>query len=194
MVKALEHTVFTQAQIKMTVERMAGDIAGWAARCGFREIHLVSVLEGARPFTRDLSFHLKGLLTDTNLVVHEIHVRGTEGTNLLESRDWRGSDLNGIPLTSLPVLIVDDLADSGKTLALLKSKVEALGASPVKTAVLLRKFGRASGEADFLGFDLNLSREELGLKGLRDLWLFGYGMDLDGQKREWEHIGWVEIK
>jgi hypoxanthine-guanine phosphoribosyltransferase len=95
-------------------------------------------------------------------------------------------------LPPYPTLIVDDLVDSGKTLAFLKGRLTGTG--EIKTAVLIRKFGEESGPVDFCGFDLNLDREALAQKGLADYWLFGYGMDLDGAQRELDHIGWVGIR
>jgi hypoxanthine-guanine phosphoribosyltransferase len=58
----------------------------------------------------------------------------------------------------------------------------------VKTAVLIRKFGAKSGPVDFLGFDLNLDTQTLSQKGFKDCWLYGYGMDLDGQERDKDQI------
>jgi hypothetical protein len=58
---------------------------------------------------------------------------------------------------------------------------------------LLRKFGPQSGPADFIGFDLGWDRKTLAERGLRDRWLFGFGMDLDGGSRDSDHIGFVEI-
>jgi hypoxanthine-guanine phosphoribosyltransferase len=47
---------------------------------------------------------------------------------------------------------------------------------------------------DFCGLDLNLDREDLRRQGLKDRWLYGYGMDLDGRQRELDWVGSVEIK
>ncbi len=90
-------------------------------------------------------------------------------------------------------MILDEPVDSGKTLALLRSEIAALGPPDLKTAVLVRKFKDAGGPVDFCGFDLGLDRADLARKGLRDYRLFGYGMDLDGRHRDLDHIGWVEI-
>ena len=93
-----------------------------------------------------------------------------------------------------PILLVDDLVDSGLTLQLLYKELNALKAGPVKTAVLIRKFGGASGSVDFCGFDLGWSKESLAGRGLKDCWLYGYGMDLNGHQRELRHIGQLEIR
>lgn len=151
-------------------------------------------MEGAKPFARDLVANLGKILSALEVKVHEVRIKGTDGKSLLETREWQGSGLDPATLKSAPVLIVDDLVDSGKTLQMLKEKVLVLGVLEVKTAVLIRKFGDASGPVDFVGFDLNLDHSTLSQKGLKDYWLFGYGMDLDGQYRELDYVGWVEIR
>ncbi|HUO58936.1 MAG TPA: phosphoribosyltransferase family protein [bacterium] len=194
MPEAPETIAFTSDQIESTVSRLAGEISGWVNGKGITRLHLISVLEGARSFTRDLLPKLQKLTPGTRIKTHEIRINGTDGTRLLDRREELGQGLSLEKLRDFPVLIVDDLADSGKTLSHLKGRVFSFGISEVKTAVLIRKFCEESGEVDFLGFDLRLNRAELEGKGLKDLWLYGYGMDLDGQKRELGHIGWIEIK
>ncbi len=156
--------------------------------------NLISVMEGAKPFARDLVANLKKIAPELEIKAHEVRIKGTDGKSPLETREWQSGSLDGAGLSKTPVLIVDDLVDSGKTLLMLKEKVIALGVAEVKTAVLIRKFGAASGPVDFLGFDLNLNHATLAPKGLKDYWLFGYGMDLDGRYRELDYIGWVEIR
>ncbi len=82
---------------------------------------------------------------------------------------------------------------AGSTLKLLKEALVALKAGPVKTAVLIRKFGQASGSVDFGGFELDWSHEKLAQKGLKDCWLYGYGMDLNGHQRDLRHIKTLNI-
>lgn len=150
-------------------------------------------MEGAKPFVRDLTANLRESAPEIQALVHEVRIKGTDGTNLLETREWQSGALDPAALHSQPVLIVDDLVDSGKTLMLLNEKIAALGVLEVKTAVLIRKFGSQGGPVDFLGFDLNLDHSALARKGIKDYWLFGYGMDLNGQQRDLDYIGWVEV-
>jgi hypoxanthine phosphoribosyltransferase len=194
MTEPLQTIVFNRAQIQQVVQGMAGEIAAWIKESPARGLNLVSVLEGARPFTRDLRAQLEKLVPETGIFIQEVRIKGTDGTSLLKERQWMERHMDPEAIQANPVLLVDDLMDSGLTLKILKAELLALGAREVKTAVLLRKFGETSGPVDFCGFDLNLSREELAQKGLKDYWLFGYGMDLNGRQREWEDIGWVEIK
>ncbi len=186
--------LFNPAQIQQAVHGIAGDISAWIKTAPYKCLNLVSILEGARPFTRDLTIHLKELIPETEILIHEVRIRGTEGTRLLKERQWQEGGLNSESIQNYPILLVDDLVDSGLTLKWLRSELLSLGTKEIKTAVLLRKFGEAGGQVDFCGFDLNLNREALAEKGLKDYWLFGYGMDLNGESRELDTIGWVEIK
>jgi hypoxanthine phosphoribosyltransferase len=194
MSDALREMLFNPSQIQGAVDGIARQIALWMKAEGNQGLNLVSVLEGARPFTRDLGARLKQLVPGLQLHLQEVRVKGTDGTRLLKERRWQEGLIDSASIQGRPALLVDDLVDSGLTLRMLKAELLALGATEVKTAVLLRKFGESSGPVDFCGFDLNLDREVLGQKGLKDYWLFGYGMDLDGQQREWDAIGWVEIR
>lgn len=186
--------VFDKDQIQSAVRRMGRDVAAWLETTRARGLNLVSVLEGARPLTLDLVLHLRKLAPEIELKVQEVRVAATDGRNLLEFRKLEGEGLDPESLGRHPVLVLDDLVDSGKTLALLRSGIAALGPPDLKTAVLVRKFKDAGGDVDYCGFDLELDRADLARKGLKDVWLFGYGMDLDGRHRDLDHIGWVEIK
>jgi len=71
------------------------------------------------------------------------------------------------------VLIVDDILDTGRTLAVLVAKVKKLGAADVKSCVLLEKRGKQVVPigADWVGFKI------------ADHFVIGYGLDHDGKYR-----------
>jgi hypoxanthine phosphoribosyltransferase len=194
MTEPIQNIVFNQAQIQQVVQEMAGEISAWIRQSSAKGLNLVSVLEGARPFTRDLRSQLEKLVPGIEIFIQEVRIKGTDGTSLLKERQWEEGQIDPKAIQSNPTLLVDDLTDSGLTLRILKTELLSLGAREVKTAVLLRKFGEASGPVDFCGFDLNLNREALAAKGLKDYWLFGYGMDLNGKQRGLGEIGWMEIR
>ena len=79
------------------------------------------------------------------------------------------------------VVIVDDILDSGRTLAFAKAFLEARGAGSVRTCVLLDKqVPRAAAIApDFTGFRCP------------PVFVVGYGMDLAHRYRELSFIGQV---
>ena len=65
------------------------------------------------------------------------------------------------------VLVVDDIFDTGRTLAALVEQLTAMGAVSVQSAVLLRKTGRA--QVDY--------RPDLEAFQIPDEFVVGYGMD-----------------
>lgn len=186
--------ILERSEIQAAVAKVAGEITHWLRSGSIGSLNLISVLEGARPFTRDLIQNLRKNLPQVEFKLQEITVHGTEGKELLDKREWSGLGLDRLGLTQHPVLILDDLVDSGKTLESLRKGILSLGAPEVRTAVLIRKFGPQSGPVDFCGFDLKLEREEMARRGLKDYWLFGYGMDEDGRYRELDHVGWIEVR
>jgi hypoxanthine phosphoribosyltransferase len=80
------------------------------------------------------------------------------------------------------VLLIDDILESGRTLAFAKDLLIARGSRRVMTAVLLDKPGHraASIDADFRGFECP------------DKFVVGYGMDMAHQFRELPFVGYVE--
>ncbi len=71
------------------------------------------------------------------------------------------------------VVIVDDILDTGLTLAAVRRRVEELGAARVEACVLLRKKRRRAVpvRAEWVGFDIP------------DRFVVGYGLDDDGRYR-----------
>src|ERR1051325_7552179 len=80
------------------------------------------------------------------------------------------------------VLLIDDILESGRTLAYAKDLFAARGARRVLTCVLLEKPGKraVSLNADFVGFQCP------------DLFVVGYGMDVAHAYRQLPFVGVVE--
>lgn len=76
------------------------------------------------------------------------------------------------------VLLIDDVLDTGKTASAVSERLKQLGVCEIKTCFLLEKQRRDRGgfTADFVGFKIP------------DLFVFGYGLDLQGGLREIPHI------
>lgn len=75
---------------------------------------------------------------------------------------------------SAHVLLLDDILDSGQTLGVIEDHMLFECPLSLKTAVLLRKPGKAKNleTVHFVGFDIE------------DKWVAGYGMDNDNRHRE----------
>jgi len=192
MQEPIRKIIFRRSEIQAAVRKIASDVVAW--RGDLPVLDLVCVLEGARVFTRDLVRELGKLKPELAVRVHEVGARGTDGTRLLEERTFSMDGLATKGLQGLDLLLVDDLVDSGKTLAALKEALRQAGAREVRTAVLVRKYGEESGPLDLCGFDLRLDRRAMARQGIKDYWLFGYGMDEDGRSRDLDHIGWLEVR
>lgn len=81
-------------------------------------------------------------------------------------------------LQNRDVLLVDDILDTGGTLRLVQRDIRAAAPRSMRTAVLLRKMGKAPPDVtvDFVGFDIE------------DVFVVGYGLDYDGLYRNLPHI------
>jgi hypoxanthine phosphoribosyltransferase len=82
-------------------------------------------------------------------------------------------------VTGRDVLLVDDILDTGRTLATLVEHMHQRGAASVRTLVLLRKLGRqvVAIEPDYVGFPIP------------DRFVVGYGLDYDDDYRHLPYVG-----
>jgi hypoxanthine phosphoribosyltransferase len=128
---------------------------------------LVAVIEGARPFARLLQQFLPG-----NLPVHEIRASSYEGTGSSGAVRIHGG--NGLVVRGRHVLLLEDIVDTGRTIAALRTHYRNEGAASCRVASLLSKPARrvVPVAIDFLGFEIP------------DEFVLGFGMDLDGRYRE----------
>jgi len=85
-------------------------------------------------------------------------------------------------LTGRDVLLVDDIFDTGRTLAALAEALRGRGAASVRTLVLLRKPARTEVTMvpDYVGFDIP------------DAFVVGYGLDYNGAWRNLPEICTLE--
>lgn len=139
-----------------------------------RPVTIVGVLTGCLMFLADLVRHL-----DLPLRI-----------GLLQASSYRGTATTPGALRILPslfpdvrgrhVLLLDDILDTGQTLAQLVQHVLAQGALSVRVAVLLRKLGRqqVALEPDFCGFEIP------------DAFVVGYGLDFND---EYRHLPYVAV-
>jgi hypoxanthine phosphoribosyltransferase len=85
-----------------------------------------------------------------------------------------------ISVTDRHVLIVEDILDSGRTLAYLLETFEARHPASLHSCALVRKPGReVDVELDYVGFDIP------------DEWVVGYGLDYADRYRTLPYIGIV---
>jgi hypoxanthine phosphoribosyltransferase len=140
---------------------------------------VIAVLKGSFIFAADLirALHAAGLAPEVEFVSLSSYRDGTISSGTVTILHDIESDVRG-----RDVLLVDDILESGRTLAYAKDLFAARGASRVLTCVLLEKPGKraVSLDADFVGFVCP------------DLFVVGYGMDVAHAFRQLPFVGVVE--
>jgi len=168
--------LFSAGAIATRVDQLASEIASTR----LNDLMVVAVLKGSFIFAADLirALHRQGLKPEIDF----IYLANYDGDRISrgEVRVVRdvGSDVRG-----RNVVIVDDIFDSGRTLAFAKSLLLDGGASRVLTCVLLDKqVPRAAPiTPDFVGFSCP------------PVFVVGYGMDFHNRYRELPSIGELTV-
>ncbi|HEY5362726.1 MAG TPA: hypoxanthine phosphoribosyltransferase [Aestuariivirga sp.] len=166
--------LFSAEQIATRIQSLAAEIAATKPK----RLLVVPVLKGSFIFAADLirAMHHAGLSPEVDFMILASYRAATTSSGKVEVlRDIESQ------VQDRDVLLVDDILESGRTLAFAKDLLAARGASSVKSAVLLFKPGHlaASVKADFCAFDCP------------DLFVVGYGMDMAHQFRELPFVGHV---
>ena len=160
----------SKSTISSTVSRLGKEIR--ANHKG--PITLLSVLKGSICFTSDLMKELDG----------EVKICFTTVSSYSGKSSGRISydSPNPDDITDSNVIIVEDIADTGKTLDFLISQVRSMNAKTVQTCVLLDKPSRREIPVtiDYLGHTI------------QDLFVVGYGMDFKGRFRNLPYIGIID--
>jgi hypoxanthine phosphoribosyltransferase len=166
--------LYSAERISERVEELAREIA--AAR--LNDLIIVAVLKGSFIFAADLirALHRHGLEPEIDFMFLASYGTGTHSSGEVEVLREVETKLEG-----RDVVIVDDILDSGRTLAFAKAFLQARGARSVRTCVLLDKqVPRAAAIApEFTGFRCP------------PVFVVGYGMDLAHRYRELPFIGQV---
>jgi hypoxanthine phosphoribosyltransferase len=168
-VKILLH----EEQVRAGVRRMSEEIN---AHYVFRPLTIVGVLTGSIVLLADLI-----RLLNMPLRVGVVQASSYRGATTTRGDLVVNTDL--LPdIKGRDVLVVDDIFDTGHTLTALLKKVESLGATSVRSAVLLRKRGRQemSLDPDHAAFDIP------------DEFVVGYGLDYNDAYRNLPFIAALE--
>ena len=133
---------------------------------------LVGVLHGAVPFVADLMRAMPIDLT-VDFLRASSYGAGTTSSGTVRLV----ADL-AIDLADRHVLIVDDIVDTGLTLAALKRTLEARRPRSVRACVLLDKGGRREADVtvDYVGFTIP------------NVFVVGYGLDYGGLYRNLPYV------
>ena len=158
--------------IQSRVREMAADIR----RDHPDGVHLIAVLKGAFVFLSDLARAMPGRCSIDFMAVSSYgKLPSSSGqVQLLKDLD-RG-------LEGRPVVIVEDIVDTGLTLTYLQDILRTRSPRSLRTACLLNKPSRRQIEVtlDYVGFTIE------------DTFVVGYGLDYDEQYRNLPHIAVLE--
>jgi len=165
--------LFTAAQIQSRVVEMATEIR----RDVPDDLHLVAVLKGAFMFLADLARRLDGEVSLDFLVVSS-YAKGTSNSGEIRLQKDLDVTLNG-----KNVVVVEDIVDTGLTLAYLQGILRARLPKTLRTACLLNKPSRRQTDVqvDYVGFTIE------------DRFVVGYGLDYAERYRHLPHIAVMDV-
>lgn len=171
----IEQVLFSEDEIKGAIDRIASEVtAAYADELDAgRGLVVVAVLKGSCIFASDLIRRIPVPL-ELAFVAASSYREGTTAGRL---------ELNFFPteaeIAGRNVLLVDDILDTGRTLAALTEELHARGAASVRSCVFMDKPARraTSHQADFRCFEVE------------DLFVVGYGLDFAGRYRNLPFVG-----
>lgn len=164
--------LWTAEQIAERVDALAGEIIAthpgpWV---------VLSILNGSLIFTADVlrALSRRGVRVASDTLVLSSYGVGTTSTGRV-----RLIQESTISVLGQSVLLLDDIVETGQTLAYASAYMYRAGAERVTTATLVKKKipGKRALEPDFFGFSCS------------DVFVVGYGMDHAHRWRELPYIG-----
>ena len=173
--KHLDHVLVSASVIQRRVAALAEKI-NRTYRGG--DITVIAIVNGALIFTADLLRHLRVPLRLDCLRATSYHASTEAGAKPVVIDNLK------LDITGRQVLLVDDILDTGNTLAAVKQLLLAKGAASVCTCVLLNKTARrvVPFHAEYVGFEIP------------DHFVVGYGLDFNERYRNLPCIGVLKAK
>jgi len=170
MQEDLERVLFDEATIHRRLDELAAKIS---EDYRDRELTVIAILNGSVILMADLLRRIPLPLKLDCLSVASYH-GGTRTTGELIFRQVLLPDIAG-----RHILLLDDILDSGVTLATIREKIESLGPQSVRICVLLDKKKQRLRvvQPDYIGFEI------------ADEFVVGYGLDYMERYRNLPCIG-----
>jgi hypoxanthine phosphoribosyltransferase len=166
----LERVLFDERTILRRLDEIAAQISNDYRD---RDLTVIAVLNGSLVFMADLMRRIQLPLRLDCLSVASYHGKAaTSGEVILKQ-------VAPPDVKDRHVLILDDILDSGHTLAAIREKLETAHPRSIRVCVLLSKTKQRAREvdADYLGFEI------------ADEFVVGYGLDYDERYRNLPCIG-----
>ena len=165
--------LITQQQLADRVKELGREIT---EEYRGRELLMVGILKGSVPFMADLMRAVDlDLKIDFMSVSSYGNATSTSGVvRILKDLDSDIRDKN--------VLIVEDIVDTGLTLAYLKEYLASRNPASLKIATILDKPSRRKADItpDYVGFEVE------------DKFIVGYGLDASQRYRNLPYVSWIK--
>jgi hypoxanthine phosphoribosyltransferase len=142
---------------------------------------VVAILKGSFMFAADLlrAMHRIGLTPQAEFLHLSSYKSGMVSTGKVDIL----RDIDS-PVQGRDVLLVDDILESGRTLAYARDLIMARGAKTADVCVLLEKPGKRA---------VQITAQHIGF-ACPDLFVVGYGMDIAHAWRQLPYVGVVETQ
>ncbi len=168
-------TLFSAEEIAARVDSLAKEIAVAMPD----DILVIAILKGGFVFAADLirALHGAGMYPRVDFMTLSSYGVGTESSgDVTIARDISDE------IRNVDILLLDDILESGRTVAAARELLLNRGARSVKLCMLLDKPGKrkVDCEADFCGFIVP------------DLFVVGYGLDFAHYYRDLPYIGTID--
>ena len=166
----LERMLFDEPAIHRRLDEIAAQIS---KDYRDRELTVIAVLNGSLIFIADLLRRIPLPLKLDCLSVASYHGKAKTSQEVIFKQI-------GLPdVADRNILLLDDILDSGRTLAAIREKLKAANPCSIRICVLLSKKKERSRQvdADYVGFEVE------------DEFVVGYGLDFMEQYRNLPYIG-----
>ena len=176
----LERLLFDESAIHHRLDDMAAQISNDYRS---RELTVIAILHGSLMFVADLLRRIPLPLRLECLSVASYHGKAqTSGEVVFKLATGSPSGGGQIVLTDVAgrdILVLDDILDSGHTLAAVRETLERGKPQSIRTCVLLSKRKRRARavDPDYVGFEIE------------DEFVVGYGLDFRERYRNLPYIG-----
>lgn len=177
-IQDIDHVLLSEEQIDEVITRLADQInrdytpsPNVIHPC---KLIVVAVMKGSVFFYADLIKKLN-VPVELDFVKVSSYYAGTRSSGQLKIH----LDLKRDDYEKIDILLVEDIVDSGRTLAALTENLRGRGANSVRTVTLLDKPSRREVDykADYIGAEIP------------DEFVVGYGLDFDEKYRDLSYIG-----
>jgi hypoxanthine phosphoribosyltransferase len=165
----IKKVLITESQLRRRIQTLAREIERDFVG---RELVVVALLNGTVLFLADLIRQLN-LPLRLDFMGVSSYGSGTQSRELIFTKELR------LDVRGRDVLLVDDILDTGRTLAAVRAKLRRLKPRRIKICVLLDKASRRleNVRADYIGFRIP------------DLFVVGYGLDFAERYRNLPFVG-----